>query len=93
MSNTVIFLKYAKNFKYKNYYFLIDYLYYREYTCNVCNLRKYDSIERGIVIKPFKDIRALGFKNSTFCSSCANAFIDNPDKFVFEYSLGLLTKT
>jgi hypothetical protein len=81
-----------KYFIYKNISFLVSPLLYTGYTCNVCDERKYSSKEKGFTIVPFRDIVSLGFRNGTFCSSCVDAFMDNPDKFVFEHSLGLLTK-
>lgn len=82
----------TRYFIYNNISFLVRPLLYTGYICNVCDVKKHSSIEKGFTITPFKDIRALGFKNGPFCNSCAIAFMDNPDKFVFEYSLGLLTK-
>lgn len=92
MNNKDNFPLHKQFFKYKDTCFLVNPLSYMEYVCNVCDVKKQSPAEKAVVFSPYKDIVSLGFRNGTFCTTCAEAFMANPDKFIFEHSLGLLTK-
>lgn len=92
MNNTDNLFDDRSYFIYKNIFFLVTPHLYAQYVCNVCDVKKHSSIEKAVIILPYKDITSLGFRNGAFCITCAEAFMANPDKFIFEHSLGLLTK-
>ena len=92
MSNNRNFFLDTQHFVYKNISFLVTPHLCAQYVCNVCDVEKQSRIEKAVIILPYKDITYLGFRNGTFCTTCAEAFMANPDKFIFEHSLGLLTK-
>jgi len=57
------------------------------FTCTLCNNLFIN--DRAVVFHPLSKI-ALIFDNYRFCEECALKLIDNPDKVIFEYRLGLL---
>lgn len=67
--------------------FFIKQYYDKNYVCILCETSFRNSC--AITFHPHKVILSF-FKRNCFCEECALKLIDNPDKVIFEYRLGLL---